>query len=172
MEPLLSTDDLRALFEDDHGYLTKKYKTQLDLYFDKYDFEELAEYEDDERTVAFFETLFMTQIVENDDFMLVIEDFGEKLPFEFELQASDNGKLEVAFNGRTSEIPRDGYKALRAFNTILAPDYEIRALRTSVEDETGVHSLLLLDCASWQTAEKDYGNKVAEYFVTLNNADF
>lgn len=172
METLPSTDDLRALFEDDHGYLTKKYRQQLELFFDKYDFEELAEYEDDERTVAFFETLFMTQIVEDDDFMIVIEDFCEKLPFEFEIQETDNKKLEIAFSGRTCETPRDGYNALKAFNAFIAPDYEIRALRTSVEDETGVHSLLLLDGASWRNSEKRYGNKIAEYFIPLNNVDF
>jgi hypothetical protein len=171
-----SQNDMRILFDDEPEKYRDLYKEEIDDFMapdeDDDPTEELADVEDFDAE-ELFEILFTIPMTTDDDYCEVINILADEyLPYDVDADyENDKPVIYIEEDRHVLDSQDDGYVIIRKFNKMIKPDFEIRVMKMSL-DEDNVHSLLILKTDEWKKLETKYGEKVAEYFERIDKIDF
>ncbi|MDR1887736.1 MAG: hypothetical protein LBQ70_07480 [Prevotellaceae bacterium] len=170
-------NDMRILFEGKPEEYIDLYREELDEFLKPDEEDELREFEDFSDVESLdaeelFEILFTIPMTTDDDYCEVVNILADEyLPYDIDADY-ENKKLVVYIDEDKYVIDsQDGYSILRKFDEIIKPEFEIRVMKLSL-DEDNVHSLVILKSDDWKDLEIKYADKVAAYFETIDKTDF
>jgi hypothetical protein len=171
-------NDMRILFEGKSDEYIDLYREEIDDFLkpdeDEVESGEFNDFSEVESLDAeeLFEILFTIPMTVDDDYCEVVNILADEfLPYDVDADFEDK-KLVVFVDENKHVInSEDGYTILRKFDEIIKPEYEIRVMKLSL-DEDNVHSLVILESDEWENLETKYGAKVAGYFEKIDNINF
>jgi hypothetical protein len=171
-------NDMRILFEGKSDEYIDLYREEIDEFLKPDDDEDEAgdfnDFSDVEGLDAeeLFEILFTIPMTVDDDYSEVVNILADEyLPYDVDADY-ENKKLVIFVDEDKHVIDsEDGYTILREFGKIIKPEFEIRVMKLSL-DEDNVHSLVILRSEDWENLEEKYGTKVAGYFEKIDNINF
>jgi hypothetical protein len=169
-------NDFRILFEGKPAEYLELYKEEIEeiLAPDEDDPNEYEESSDIESSDAeeLFELLFMIPVTMDDDFCDLINVLADEyLPYDVDADLEDDKLVVYVDEDRHVIDSKDGYSIIRKFDEIIKPEFEIRVMKMSI-DEDNVHSLLILESDDWKNLEKKFGKKITEHFEKIDEIDF
>jgi hypothetical protein len=169
---------MRILFEEESKKYIDLYKDEINDYITPdEDEEDNEEFEgvgiDDFDTEELFEMLFTVPVTTDDDYCELINILADEyLPYAVDADYEDGKPVIYIDDDRHVLSASDSeYAIIRKFNDIIKPEFEIRVMRLSL-NEDNIHSLLILESGEWKELEAKYGEKVAEFFEKIDKIDF
>jgi hypothetical protein len=77
----------------------------------------------------------------------------------------------LAFHGRRSDVkltfsPKDRYLVIRGLNKLIAPEFEIRAFRATLQTDT--HCFLVRPASWWQEMDQAFASRTRAVFASLD----
>ncbi|MDR1170170.1 MAG: hypothetical protein LBK97_04970 [Prevotellaceae bacterium] len=174
-----SQNDIKILFDGEPEKYLDLYKEEINEFIapdedddDDPEFDERTDIEDFDAE-ELFEILFTIPMTTDDDYCEMVNVLADEyLPYDVDADYEDNSPVIYIDEDRHVLDSHDGgYAIIRKFNEMIKPDFEIRAMKISL-NEDNVHSLLILQGDDWKEMEAKYGEKVAKYFEKIDEIDF
>ena len=102
----------------------------------------------------------------------VVFAFAQKLDGQLNCEWTANDDLALKFKNQTRRVGlqqnhADLDRTLRAIREIVAEDYEIRVLKSSLESDT--FEFVIAERAQWQKLDVEWGEKIAPLFVLFTD---
>ena len=104
----------------------------------------------------------------------VVEYFADSLKEDLLTGQETETSLVITYEGRTidlsiEEISKERYNTIRAINKLIAPNYEIRAVRRSMRGDT--HCFLIAPSWLWQNLQEPYSEQLSLKVKVITETD-
>lgn len=104
----------------------------------------------------------------------VVEYFADSLKEDLLTGQETETSLVITYEGRTidlsiEEIGKERYNTIRAINKLIAPNYEIRAVRRSMRGDT--HCFLIAPSWLWQNLQEPYSEQLSLKVKVITETD-
>lgn len=104
----------------------------------------------------------------------VVEYFSDSLKEDLLIGQETETSLVITYEGRTidlsiEEIGKERYNTIRAINKLIAPNYEIRAVRRSMRGDT--HCFLIAPSWLWQNLQESYSEQLSLKVKVITETD-